>query len=496
MHIRAGLRTEIIVNIMFLMAAALLFAGVLFVRLTEKELLDQRLIGITAVMNTLSRSLALEQDQNGVLPLFQGLPPGYTVDGWVWTNRELVPRASEEVSPGFRAEPKPLTQVRLTGEPVVRLHYPSMLPWSGDSTDSYVVLTVPIGRPGQFEGALQARFSLQDVRARVQATYKMMALYVALYGAVLVLFGLYFLHRTVVRPIQTLQARSRHIAAGDLEPAPAIGGPKEVAELGDTLNAMAAALKQSRQETRAHIDALQQANAEVRQAQAELIRSEKMASVGHLAAGMAHEVGNPLGALIGYLDYLKGEMSAGTQRDIVDRSLAEASRIDRLVRELLDYATPSLSEGQVFEPVAALREAAELLRSQGVFEPLRLRDRLPASLPAVHMVRHQLVQVFINLLLNARDASDEGDAIVLAGGEDDRGSWLSVQDEGCGMSDEVLSHIFDPFFTTKAPDQGRGLGLAVCQRLVEDAGGRIEVQSRPGQGSEFMVRLPQVKEQA
>ena len=495
MHIRAGLSTEIIVNIMFLMAAALLFAGVLFVRLTEKELLDQRLVGLTAVMNTLSRALASEQGQSGMPSLTQGLPAGYVVEGWVRTNRELEPLDSEEVTPGFRAELKPLHQVRLTGEPVVRLHYPAMLPWAGAKEESYAVLTLPIGRPGQFQGALQARFSLQDVRARVQATYGVMALYVALYGAVLVLFGLYFLHRTVVRPIRDLQARSRRIAAGDLEPGPAIGGPKEVAELGDTLGAMAAALKQSHQETQAHIAALQQANAEVRQAQAELIRSEKMASVGHLAAGMAHEIGNPLGALIGYLDFLKGEMPGGSQREIVDRTLVEAGRIDRLVRDLLDYAAPSRSDSQVFEPVAALREAAELLRSQGVFESLHLHDRLPTALPPVHLVRHQLVQVFINLLLNARDASDEGGTIVLASGEDDRGNWLSVRDEGCGMNAEVLSHIFDPFFTTKAPDQGRGLGLAVCQRLVDEAGGCIEAQSSPGYGSEFIVRLPKAGEQ-
>ena len=388
MRIRAGLSTEIIVNIMFLMAAALLFAGVLFVRLTEKELLDQRLVGLTALMNTLSRSLDHEQAQKDVPPLFQGLPAGYAVDGWVWTNRELEPLAGEELAPDFRLDARPLAQVRLTGEPAVRLHYPSLLPWSGADAKSYAVMTVPLGRPGQFQGALQARFSLQDVRARVQATYRIMALYVALYGAVLVLFGLYFLHRAVVRPIRALQNHSRRIAAGDLEPAPAIHGPREVAELGDTLNATAAALKQSRQETQAHIDALKQANAEIRQTQAELIRSEKMASVGQLAAGMAHEVGNPLGALMGYLDFLKGELPAGTQRDIVERSLVEAGRIDRLVRDLLDYASPSRSDRQVFEPVAAVREAVELLSSQGAFEGLRLENGLPGSLPAVCLVRH------------------------------------------------------------------------------------------------------------
>lgn len=497
---RTGLRTEIIVNIVLLMGAALLFAGFLLIKLTERELLAQRVNNATGVMEILTRAVHLnlagagDNDPAaaflaGVSPLMQGLPPGSAVQGWGAAGRELNLLVEHGQSAGFRLEEKLLAQVRLTGEPAVRINYPSAWPLPGWYPESYVVVTVPVLRHGHFVGALQARFPLNEVRQRVLSAQKLMLLYAVLYGSVLVLFGVYFLSRTVVRPIRRLQSMSQRIAAGDLDQAVPVEGPREIADLAGSFNAMATALLQSRREREAHIQTLQQANAEVRQAQNELIRSEKMASVGHLAAGMAHEIGNPLGAVVGYLEFLKGESPPGREKEIIERALAETGRIDRLVRELLDYAAPAGRETQTFDPAAAMAEARDILRHQGAFDGLELDERLPPALPATSMVRHQLVQVFINLLLNARDVSPAGGTIRLCGGEEGGFVRLSVADRGAGMSAEVLAHIFDPFYTTKAPGKGRGLGLAVCQRVVGEAGGRIEVRSVPGEGSEFTVWL-------
>jgi signal transduction histidine kinase len=282
---------------------------------------------------------------------------------------------------------------------------------------------------------------------------------------------------------------SQRITVGDLEQTVPVEGPREIADLAGSFNVMTAALRQSWREREAHILALQQTNEELRQTQNELIRSEKMASVGHLAAGMAHEIGNPLGAVVGYLEFLKGESSPALLKQIVERALAETGRIDCLVRELLDYAAPAGSETQEFDPIEALTEAKKILLHQGAFDGLQLDDCLPQALPATIMVRHRLVQVFINLLLNARDASSAGGSIRLSAGEEGRLVWLAVGDDGSGMDSNALSHIFDPFYTTKAPGKGRGLGLAVCQRVVGEAGGQIEVWSAPGTGSAFRVWL-------
>jgi signal transduction histidine kinase len=204
---------------------------------------------------------------------------------------------------------------------------------------------------------------------------------------------------------------------------------------------------------------------------------------------MAHEIGNPLGAVIGYLELLKRDVQGGMPGDLVDRAAIEASRIDRLVRDLLDYAAPAGNVQESLDPAEVFAEARDLLRHQGIFETLRLCDHLPLSLPLVQISRHRLIQVLVNFLLNARDASPPDGEIRLTGGEAGEFVWLAVGDQGEGIATEDLSHLFDPFFTTKAPGQGFGLGLSVCHRIAADAGGRIEVRSIVGEGSEFILWL-------
>jgi two-component system NtrC family sensor kinase len=285
-------------------------------------------------------------------------------------------------------------------------------------------------------------------------------------------------------------ATTRQVADGNLDLEVSEQGPREISALARSFNDMVGSLRASRRSTEDHIRSLQRANEDLQQTRAELIRSEKMASVGHLAAGMAHEVGNPLGAVVGYLELLKTELSDARQRDIVVRAADEAGRIDRLVRELLDYAAPGQARVETFDPAAVMRESLDLLTNQGKFNRLHLVRDLPRSLPPVHMVRHQLLQVFVNLLLNACDASGEGGMIRIEGDVSDGSVRLAVADEGEGIPAEILGNVFDPFFTTKAPGKGRGLGLAVCYRVVAEAGGDIAVRSEVGKGSRFTVRLP------
>ncbi|MEZ4600192.1 MAG: ATP-binding protein [Syntrophotaleaceae bacterium] len=253
---------------------------------------------------------------------------------------------------------------------------------------------------------------------------------------------------------------------------------------------MVAALRKSRQDTEKTIDHLQRANEDLRQTRAELIRSEKIASIGHLAAGMAHEIGNPLGAVVGYLELLKSELPEGRHLEIAACAAEEVGRIDLLVRDLLDYAAPGQARSETFDPAKVMEEALDLLVNQGMFNKLELVRKIPLSLPMVRMVRHQLLQVFVNLLLNACDASRKGGEIIVEGGVSGQFVWLAVTDEGEGISKDNLGHVFDPFFTTKPPGKGRGLGLSVCHRVVDQAGGAIEVQSDVGRGSRFTVCLP------
>ncbi|RLC07211.1 MAG: two-component sensor histidine kinase, partial [Deltaproteobacteria bacterium] len=211
-------------------------------------------------------------------------------------------------------------------------------------------------------------------------------------------------------------------------------------------------------------------------------------SVGQLAAGLAHELGNPLAALIGYLEFLKHKIESTTDKDIIERSLVETNRIDFLVRELLDFSRPAESvQIESVDMTDVLNSCVQLLRNQGVMADLDVINELPKVLSSIRIDPHKLQQVLINLLLNGVQACDHGGKIVLSGGEDSTFVWVGIRDTGSGISAADLDRIFDPFFTTKAPGDGTGLGLAICQRIVGEASGVIEVNSESGEGSLFRL---------
>ena len=493
----AGLRTEIIVHLVLLMGAALLFSGVLLLRLTERELVDQQVSGDVGTTALVAHALA-NGAAGGALPLaapmFAALPADTAPGEWTVVGRDLQPLERVFSSDSKALSSADLGRVRFAIEPLVQVRYrPSWLP-VGPPGDGTILVTVPIRHGREFVGALQAEYPLTKVGERLRAGERLVLIYAVLYGGVLVLFGGYLLGRTVVKPVLRLRAFTAQVAAGRLEERLAVEGPAEIAALVADFNAMTAALRESRAVSEGQIASLEDANAKLRQAQEELIRSEKMASVGHLAAGMAHEIGNPLGAVVGYLELLRGELPPGTTRELAERAATETGRIDQLVRDLLDYAAPNAEEATSLDAVSVLSEARDLLAQQGGLAEIEVTGELPAELPATVVSRHKLLQVCVNLLLNARDACGAVGRITLSAGTAATEVWLAVSDDGAGMTAQTAHHIFDPFFTTKDPGKGRGLGLAVCQRIVVEAGGRIEVRSAPGAGSTFTIHLPRAEE--
>lgn len=494
---QVGLRTEIIFHITLLLGAALLFGGFLLLKLTERELLSQRIDNLEMTMEVVARavgeSLAADDAEPGqhkrVARLLPLLPDAAALGVWKLEGNAMTSVYRHSPDDGWLSSGSQLQAMRFIVEAQSQVSYSSgWLAW-GEAPACYFKTTVPIRQGGKFVGVLQARFPLDQVAHRVRSSLKILLLYVVLYGAVLFLFGLYLLNRNVVRPIGLLLATTRRVAEGDLDQQVSEAGPKEIAALASSFNVMVTALRESRQHSEDHIHSLQLTNEELGQTRSELLRSEKMASVGHLAAGMAHEVGNPLAAVVGYLALLKRELPAGRQQEIAEHAAVEVERIDRLVRDLLDYAKPGEERTECFDPLQVLREALALLDHQGLFAGVKLVDALPQQLPRVAMIRHRLLQVFVNLLVNAQDALSTEGEIRLTAGETEDSVWLSFNDNGTGIAPQDLPHIFDPFFTTKAPGKGCGLGLAVCYRVLDEAGGSIEVKSEAERGSVFTVHM-------
>jgi PAS domain S-box-containing protein len=236
---------------------------------------------------------------------------------------------------------------------------------------------------------------------------------------------------------------------------------------------------------------------ETKKLERQIRNSEKLASVGKLAAGVAHEINNPLGGILNCLyNFRKGALSPARQEEYVVSIEDGLRRVQKIVRQLLDFSQqhePEFSPANindVVERVLVLTEHAVAARKIG------LDKQLQRDLPALMVDRHMMEQVLMNLLLNAIQATGDGGAITIRTQVRDDSCEVTVEDTGCGIPAHVLPHIFDPFFTTKGTGEGTGLGLSVSLGIVERHGGRIFVESEVGKGSVFTVCLPLASEQS
>ncbi len=322
---------------------------------------------------------------------------------------------------------------------------------------------------------------------------------------VFVAFGAYLLRRRIVTRVRTLTAATRKVAAGHLEARTAVGGSDELAELAQNFNEMAESLERDR-------------SALVRATES-LARTQHLAAVGQLAAGIAHEVGNPVASILGHAELALRDPDLGPRtRSSADCIVAEALRVRGLVRELLDLARADELRLEPWDPARLLERVRRHMAAQKLLEEVELTQRPAAALPSVETDARRVEQILVNLIENAahalsgHDGAPTGAAIELVArpglGQPGRArrqgdlpragypgarTWdavaLCVIDNGPGIPDETLPHIFDPFFTTKDPGAGTGLGLWNAHRLAELLGGRLEVESRPGNTC-FSLVLP------
>lgn len=313
------------------------------------------------------------------------------------------------------------------------------------------------------------------------------------------LVGLALLSRVIVRPIDRLTSAAERIGRLELDD-PLGGGAPTLGRLGTAFERMATSLKVERERVTAQIAELERLNHQLAEARDSLVRSEKLATVGRLAAGVAHEVGNPLGAILGYLELAKSKAPPEVL-DYLARIDQQVSRIDRTVRELLDFSRQGPQDGAL-APVP-LREAVDsavrLASVQKRLKHVEFDVEIPDGISVVAEAHH-LGQVLVNVLLNAGDAmKGEGRVEIRAALADPpparRASdpppvgrvELTLADTGPGIQPSDLTRVFDPFFTTKEPGAGTGLGLAICHRIMETFGGEIRAGNRPQGGAVFTL---------
>ena len=325
---------------------------------------------------------------------------------------------------------------------------------------------------------------------------------------IFVVFGAYLVRRLVIRPVDEIVAAAEAIAEGDLARRAPSMGSVELARLATSLNRMTTRLLEE---------------------QTLAVRAEKMASVGRLAAGIAHEIGNPLGAINGYTHLARRRLRDRGLEDELEAIERETARIDRIVRGLLDYARPRRTTPESIEIDECVGRVVTMLRDQGALKQVEVRIEIPAGVPALSGDRHELEQTLVNLLLNAVDAMEGNGTVTIAARADSLASlrddtalrkgdspsvlaerernprvraWLhrvgeparivtvTVADSGPGVDPDIVERIFDPFFTTKPPGKGTGLGLAIVARIVDNLGGVVWVRPAREGGAAFVMMFP------
>jgi len=225
----------------------------------------------------------------------------------------------------------------------------------------------------------------------------------------------------------------------------------------------------------------------------QLLQADKLASIGQLSAGIAHEINNPLGLILGYTQLILRGQQEGTQLHADLKTIEKHARTCKtIVGDLLSFARSSRTRKDISHLHKAVDDVLGVVKHQYELDGIEITNEFDASLPDMILDEEKIRQVLMNLIMNARQAMTKGGVIKLATHYDDRDHRvvLKVSDTGCGIKPEFLSRIFDPFFTTKLTGEGTGLGLSVSYGIIKDHGGEILVESEPGKGATFTVVLP------
>jgi two-component system NtrC family sensor kinase len=544
-----NLRAEIIINIFLLMLIAILLIGFTISKMNEKNIVQEKVASSIAMVrdfqsvidfiakNRKEFSLTHFQARKEIQDFtFYYLRTKDLLD-LVLTDQELRVVAGKKGDLTARQNPNPLL-----GNSIQTGQLSTEIEKSGNYLSSeYRKLTLysPLWIQGKIVGGIQMEVPLEDVTTHLIESQRIILISMILDAAVLIVFGSFLLSRVLVKPMKDLVRLTQKISEGDFSQKIEVSSKNEIGQLIASFNRMIEQLKEKQESLESYLDSLEAANKKLKQTQEELIRTEKLASIGRFAAGVAHEVGNPLGAILGYTSILeKDGVDREEAKDYLNRIEKEIERINHIVRELLDFSRPSKFEIREVEVNKVIENTVSLLSYQKNFRNIETQLTLWPGLPAIKGDESQLSQVFINIILNAIDAMPHGGILEIETEEyvaeelfpnrfqqayaprrrgdpveadflhvrkpdplsvlltkfskDDRLVKVRVSDTGVGIKKEDLESIFDPFFTTKDPDKGTGLGLSICLRIIESMGGEIRVESEVGKGATFEVYFPAV----
>jgi signal transduction histidine kinase len=370
----------------------------------------------------------------------------------------------------------------------------------------FVVITYPVKSDSQICAVGGIEFPLTEEYQAFNRIQKIALVFVFLFSFFFAFIGNQQLSRLYYQPLKRLAKLAETFRDEDSLFFAVRKEDNEFSVLSSSLNKMLNRITKDKKVLKDTIGSLRKANNELQKAQNDVIRAEKMATVGRLTSGIAHEIGNPIGIVLGYLDLLKqADLDESQRVDFIDRSEKEITRINGIIRQLLDMSRASTGEAKPVCMHQLLEDLVAVFSYQPTASHIKFYRTLSASNDEVFADPDQLRQVFLNILLNAVDEVNahsgddawikiltEQSTTITDGANQAEKSVVTVtiEDNGVGINPSHLPHIFDPFYTTKEPGKGTGLGLSVSFMIVERLGGSISVDQRRDAGAAFHVTLP------
>lgn len=498
--LKLKLATEVIINITFLMVVAVFLIALVVFKIVEQSIIYERCQAGKTQAQVLSRLAApIWNGQPGeelqrVAGLFLA-PTGEEKPGGAKENGAervvLVDLNLTQVAVAGVTDRSPVREIerslvlsaisaRAVSMDMRRGVSPGLMARLFQTPPGPLMVAAPIISGDRMVGGVLLSFPLAGLRNSILKSQRIILFYLLLDIVLMVGLGIFLINRLAVRPVRNLARATERVAEGDLSARVKVAGSSEISSLVTSFNRM--------------VERLREAQENLLKSQQQMVQSEKLASVGRMAAGLAHELGNPLSALLGYADILLRNKDLNRlERELVSLLRNEGLRIDRTIRGMLEFARPAVVELKELAVNEVLSQAVELVRGRNLAHEIDFQVFLAPGELRAQGDPSRLEQVLVNLILNAVDAIHEKaipgwirlETRASAGPVE-----ISISDSGVGIGPGDLNKIFDPFYTTKAEDKGTGLGLAVSLQLIRSMGGNIRVESRPGEGSVFTISLP------
>ncbi len=532
-----GLRFEIMFSLGLIMFSGVVIMGATALRAAEKTILLQKLESLTQVTRAVQLGISgwwsndgpsgdlqvvLNQTAAGIgVTSFKVADPG-----------GLILAGIRDHDKGITSDPFLLRALE-TRAAVVPGQITGKLPESASGSWTFAA---PVFKEGVMVGAFSVTYPLENLGVVLNLHRKLIYTFAFIDGLVIVLFGGWLIGKVAIGPMVRISRGAEALASGEYDARVLVQGPREIVALAAAFNSMAERIQAAVRQQEEHLAELERTNWELLSTQREMVRVEKLASVGQLAAGIAHEIGNPLSAILGYASILLKEEKDPEAQQYLGYIEKETERIQRIIRGLLDFSRPRDAQVEELRVNELVKNTIDLVAPQQIFKHLVVQMNLTGNDPLISGDSHQLQQILINILINAAQAMDgEGklevwtESMLLLAGEGtiprrratdfrkratdpqnedyvamrssfpdapllkegDRAVAITIRDSGGGIPPEIADRIFDPFFTTKGLGEGTGLGLAIAHGIIEAHGGRLWLDNPEEGGAMFTVLLPE-----